>query len=313
MIPELEIIQLRRFAAIVEAGTFVEAARRLNITQQALSASMARMEDSAGVRFLERRRGSTIELTASGRLLLARARTYLAMSDRLMTEIAQLRDARGGTATLAVGETMTGRRVATAIRKFQESRPDVQLRLIEGYTEQFVDGLLRGEIDFVIGSTSHDLAGNDELEFRYLFEVNDVIAVRRGHPLADRATVSLQDLSSVGWIVPGFRGDTLKAVKHAYVTAGLPPPTRIIQSDAIALGTWLCLDGDYVVVVSPDLVSVLREFGIVAVLNAPEPRLVRHASVITRRYARLSPPAAALLAHILRSIDAPHHLLPEGD
>lgn len=313
MIPELEVIQLRRFAAIVEAGSFVEAARRLNITQQALSASMARMEEAAGVRFLERRRGSTIELTASGRLLLARARTYLAMSDRLMMELAQLRDARGGAVTLAVGETMTGRRVAAAIHEFQRSRPDVQLRLIEGYTEGFADGLLRGEIDFVIGSTSHDLAGNEELEFRYLNEVVDVLAVRSGHPLAGRSGLTLADLSQFGWILPGFRGDTLKAVRHAYVTAGLPPPTRIIQSDAGVLGTWLSLDGDYIVVVSPDLVSPLVQFGLMVTLAAPEPRLVRHASIITRRHARLSPAAAALLAHILRSVDAPHHALPEGD
>ena len=313
MIPEIEVTQLRRFAAIVECGSFVDAARKLNITQQALSASIARMEDATGVRFLERRRGSAIELTASGRLLLARARTYLAMSDRLMIELAQLREARGGAVTLAVGETMTGRRVAQAIHEFQQARPDVQIRLIEGYTEGFVDGLLRGEVDFVIGSVSHDLAGNDELAFRYLFDAADVLAVRRDHPLTQLSTVTLRELANYGWIVPGFRGDTLKAVKHAYVAAGLPPPARIIQSDAVALGTWLAIVGDYIVVVSPDMVSVLVECGMMTVLELEQPKLVRHASVITRRLTRLSPPAAALLAHILRSINAPQHLLPEGD
>lgn len=299
MIGDVEISQLRRFVAIVESGSFVEASRRLNITQQALSASIARMEDAAGVRFLERRRGSAVELTGPGRLLLARAHTHLAMSDRLMSEIAQLRDARGGSVTVAIGETMTGRAVACAIGRFHHERPDVQIRMVEGYTENFIEGLLLGEIDFVIGSSSYDLADHDDLEFRYLFEISDVLAVRCGHPLADQGRVGLRDLADYGWIVPGARGDTLKAVKLAYLAAGLAPPRRIIQSDAVVIGTWLCLDGDYVVVVSPDMIAALIHLDGMVVLDTPEFSLMRYASVIMRRQSRLSPAAAILLDEIL--------------
>ncbi len=306
MIGDVEISLLRRFVAIVESGSFVEAARRLNITQQALSASIARMEDSAGVRFLERKRGSAVELTGPGRLLLARSHTHLAMSDRLMSEIAQLRDARGGSVTLAIGETMTGRAVATAIRRFHRERPEVQIRMVEGYTESFTRGLLHGEIDFVIGSPSYDLANHDELEFRYLFKIADVLAARRDHPLAGKGRVGLRELADYGWIVPGARGDTLKAVKLAYVAAGLVPPRRIIQSDAAVIGTWLCLDADYVVVVSPDMIAALIHLDGMVILDAPEPSLLRHASVIMRRQARLSPAAHILLDEILLELgDAP--------
>ena len=44
---EIELVQLRRFVAVVEANSFMEAAQRLHITQQALSASIARMEEAA--------------------------------------------------------------------------------------------------------------------------------------------------------------------------------------------------------------------------------------------------------------------------
>ena len=109
MIPDLDVAQLKRFVAVVDCGSFAAAARKMNMTQQALSASIARLEKATGVRFLERHRGSAISLTAFGRLLLERARTHLALSDRLMSEIALLRDARGGSIVIGIGEqTDTG-------------------------------------------------------------------------------------------------------------------------------------------------------------------------------------------------------------
>ncbi len=304
MAAEIEIAQLRRFAAIVECGSFVEAARRLNITQQALSASIARLEDVAGVRLLDRRRGSSVELTAVGHLLLARARTHLSLSERLMGEIALLRDARGGAVTFGVGETMTGRRVAAAVRRFHKDRSDVQIRLIEGYTEDFADRLLRGELDFVVGSPGESLVDVDELEFRPLFLVRDVLAVRREHPLAGRTNLKLGELAPFSWIVPGFRGDVLKAVQLAFIAEGISPPASIIQSDAVALGTWLCLDGDFIVSVSPDMIGSMVYLGAMTILDIEAPGLVRRGGVIYRRHEKLSPAADQLVREIVREYPA---------
>ena len=313
VIPEIEVLQLRRFAAVLECGSFVEAARRLNITQQALSASISRMEEATGVRFLERKRGSTIELTASGRLLLARAHTHIAMSDRLMNEIAHLRDATGGSITLAVGETMTGRDVARAIIEFQKTCPDVHIRIIEGYTDSFVDDLLHGEVDFIIGSTSQDLSGSSEVECHYLEKVRDVIVVRADHPLAGGGSASLEVLAGYGWILPGFRGDSLKVVTQAYTAAGLDPPALVIQGDAQALGIWLLLESTYLAMVSPDMVSALVENGLLVVLDTPPFQPMRQAGILTRRVPAPSVLVRALVEHILRSLDTPADMPSKGE
>lgn len=303
MLSDIEISQLRRFNAIVETGSFVEAARRLNITQQALSASIAKLEDTAGVRFLERKRGSSVHMTAFGRLLLARGRSYLALSDRLTSEIELLRDARGGSVTVGIGETMTGRPVAAAIRRFNRQRPDVQLSLIEGYTESFSERLLSGELDFVIGGPSYEQNQFNDLRVQHLFETRDVLAVRSQHPLVGVPNVGLRELAAYPWIVPGYRGDVYKAIQLAYMKARIAPPVRVVQSDAIALGTWLCLDDDYVVSVSPDLVGAWIAMGALTTLDCQETTLTRPACAITRRHDRLAPAAEMLLNEILREYD----------
>ena len=296
---DIELSQLRRFVAVVECGSFIEAAQRLNITQQALSSSIARMEDSAGVRFIDRKRGGRLSLTIFGRLLLARARTQIAMSERTMSEIGLLRDARGGSVTIGIGETMAGRSVASAIRRFHAQQPDVQIRLIEGYTELMIEKLIAGEVDFVAGGPSHDPAHTANLEYRHLFEIRDVLAVRRAHPLAGAKNVSLADLTPFTWMVPAFRGDVYDAILLAYMRAKLPPPTHFIRTDAMAVGSWLCLDDDYIITASPDLLGMMLELGGLVLLDVQATTLVRHACVITRRDARLGPAANRLLEEIV--------------
>jgi DNA-binding transcriptional LysR family regulator len=299
MLPDIELNQLRRFLAVVEAGSFIGAARQLNITQQALSSSIARMEEGAGVRFLDRKRGGRIALTVFGRLLLARARSQVAMSERTMSEIGLLRDARGGSVAIGIGETMAGRPVASAIRRFHRQQPDVQIRLLEGYTEMMIENLIAGEVDFVAGGPSHDPAHTADLEYRHLFEVRDILAVRRNHPLAGKRDLTLEDLAPFTWMVPAFRGDVYDAILLAYMRAKLPPPNHFIRTDAMAVGSWLCLDDDYIVTVSPDLIGTLLASGALIPLASEETTLVRHAFVITRRDLRLSPPANRLLEEVV--------------
>jgi DNA-binding transcriptional LysR family regulator len=295
---EIELVQLRRFLAVVDAGSFNEAAQRLNITQQALSASIARMEDVAGIRFLDRKRGGRLSLTAAGRLLVARARTQVALSERMMGEIELLRDARGGTVTIGIGETMTGRHVATAIRRFHRRQPDVQIRLIEGYTEMMIEKLMAGEVDFVAGGPSHDPAHGADLEYRHLFEIRDVLAVRQRHPLAGARGLSLRDLAGFTWMMPAFRGDVYEAIQLAHMRAKLLPPKRIVRSDAIAIGSWLCLDDDYIISVSPDMVGPLLDLGALVILDIADTTIVRHACLITRRDVRLNAAVQQLIEEI---------------
>lgn len=296
---DIELTQLRRFVAVVESGSFIEAAQQLNITQQALSSSIARMEEMAGVRFLDRKRGSRQSLTVFGRLLLARARTQIALAERMGREIELLRDARGGSVTIGIGETMTGRHVATAIRRYHRQQPDVQIRIVEAYTEIMIEKLILGEVDFVCGGPSHDPAHSEMLEFRHLFEIRDVLVVRRNHPLAGARELSLRDLQDFTWMMPAFRGDIYEAIQVAHMRAKLQPPKRIIRSDAVAVGSWLCMDDDYILTVSPDMVGTLIELGALVTLNLDETTIQRHACLITRRDIKLSPAAHRLTEEIV--------------
>ena len=68
----LEDYKIRAFLTVVEEGSFTRAARRLGVTQPAVSAQIASLETAIGQSLFER--GTTLSLTPSGELFLQYAR-----------------------------------------------------------------------------------------------------------------------------------------------------------------------------------------------------------------------------------------------
>lgn len=75
-----EIRQVLAFVAIVDTGSFTLAAKRLNLTQSAISHSLRSLEDSLNARLLDRK-GKSHSLTASGEIFLRHCRAVLAELD----------------------------------------------------------------------------------------------------------------------------------------------------------------------------------------------------------------------------------------
>ncbi|HJY70932.1 MAG TPA: LysR family transcriptional regulator, partial [Streptosporangiaceae bacterium] len=93
---DLELRHLRCLVAIVDAGTFTDAAIELGISQAAVSRNLIALEQVLGVRLLHRT-SRTITPTTAGVHALAQARQVLAAADNLVTEAAT------GHATLRIG------------------------------------------------------------------------------------------------------------------------------------------------------------------------------------------------------------------
>ncbi|WP_220090823.1 LysR family transcriptional regulator, partial [Micromonospora noduli] len=96
----MEIREMRSFVAVAEEGSLSAAARRLHVSQPALSQSMNALERQLGVQLLIR--GSTgVQTTEAGMTLLDEARAVLARHDQAVTAVA--RHTSGGDSVLRLG------------------------------------------------------------------------------------------------------------------------------------------------------------------------------------------------------------------
>jgi DNA-binding transcriptional LysR family regulator len=146
---DLELRHLRCLVAIMEAGTFTDAAIELGISQAAVSRNLIALERVLGVRLLHRTSRS-ITPTTAGVHVLAQARQVLAAADNLVAE------ATTGHTRLRIGHPWAamGQHTREFQHRWASQHPDVELDLIR--TNSASGGLAEGSCDIAVLRTEAD-------------------------------------------------------------------------------------------------------------------------------------------------------------
>jgi DNA-binding transcriptional LysR family regulator len=144
-----DTVLLRTFAAVCDLGSFTKAARRVHLTQSAVSLHIKRLETQVGSRLIARRaRG--ILLTEHGEVLLSYARRILALHKEAEH---RLRRDGAGVARLGVPEYFDLHALSFLIGQFSAVYPEVQLQLKLGIDPDIVALLEDGQLDMAIVSS----------------------------------------------------------------------------------------------------------------------------------------------------------------
>ena len=135
--------------ALLEDRHFARAARRLGVTQPALTARLQRIEGLVGARLFDRNRGG-VRPTPAGLGFADGARATLDAADRTVTAAQNAADGLGE--TLLIGMTqVTGYRVMEEIlRNFREQQPKARVLLRESTTARLEAQLESGEVDVAL-------------------------------------------------------------------------------------------------------------------------------------------------------------------
>src|SRR5438270_270943 len=126
----LNLDQLRALCEVLAAGSFSAAARKLNLTQPAVSLQIRELESRLGVRLIERF-GKQAHATAPGRDLVEHARKIFAECDAAERTMRRFRDAWIG--RVQVGATLTALPYdpPPILRKVRRSNPGIIVRPLE--------------------------------------------------------------------------------------------------------------------------------------------------------------------------------------
>lgn len=183
----MNLAQLRAFHAVAVEGGFTRAARRLGISQPAVTVQVRALERAHGIRLFDRR-GGAVELTAFGRELLGRTRRVFALLD----EIGDMLQSAGA---LLRGRLELGAdgpfAVMELIAAFRDRYPQVQIQTRMGNTARVLRDLEEGRTDLAVLMLERPHAGLDAIPLR---EDRLVALVPRGHPWARRRRLGLAEL-----------------------------------------------------------------------------------------------------------------------
>ncbi|MFD9036658.1 LysR family transcriptional regulator [Streptomyces sp. NPDC059567] len=195
---DMELRQLRCLVAIVDEGTFTDAALALGVSQAAASRTLASLERALGVRLL-RRTSRSVTPTATGLRVVAHARRVLAEADALV------REATSGHHVLRIGYAWSalGRHTPTFQRRWAAAHPATELSLVR--VNSATAGLAEGSCDLAVVRRPLEDRRFDSaivgLERR-------LCAMAADDPLAGRRSVRLADLSGHTLLIERRTGTT---------------------------------------------------------------------------------------------------------
>ncbi len=181
----------RTFLAVAKEGSISRAARKLRVSQPAVSQQMKQLEQIYGTPLFDRRRKG-MALTEAGRILQREASR---INDLIVLSLEQVSDAADTqSGTLAVGASMTIAEyvVPTALAMFRRLRPLVRVRLFTGNSEEI--GRQVANADLLIGLIEAPLYDTRIIQRAFLDDELGAIVSPR-HSLAKRETLLLRDLT----------------------------------------------------------------------------------------------------------------------
>lgn len=184
--------QLQYALAVAETLSFRRAAERCNVSQPALSAQLAQLEEVLGVRLFERDRRRVLA-TAAGNALLERARAALAVADELVDAAQRARDPLAGRLRIGVIPTLSPYLLPVVAPALRAAYPRLTTVWVEDKTEWLLRGLGEGALDAALLALEAKLG---ELEHQVVATDPFVLATRPDHPLAARSSpVALGELA----------------------------------------------------------------------------------------------------------------------
>ncbi|WP_336714785.1 LysR family transcriptional regulator [Arthrobacter sp. USHLN218] len=228
------MFDMRRLALlvqVVELGSITAAADLMMYTPSAVSQQLRKLEQEVGQPLLNRRsRG--VSPTEAGQVLAGHARRIVQQMQAAHSDLDQLAGLKRGSLTIGTFPTLAGSFLPIVIRVFKKRYPAVSLSVRSARFDELVADLQSGVTGLCLlwdypWNPFHD----ESVRVTEVFRESTVILVSRGHPLADREQVGIEELRNESWIVRAEAHPVVEVLQRSAHDAGFEPAIGFLAND----------------------------------------------------------------------------------
>ena len=187
----MNLRDLKYLVALADHKHFGRAAAACYVSQPTLSTQIKKLEDELGVPLVERA-PRKVMLTPAGRDAAERARRIVAEVEQMKEAARRSQDPEAGTVRLGMFPTLGPYLLPHVVPRIRARFPHLELLLVEEKSDVLLSRLREGKLD--AGLLALPVA-DDQLHTEFLFEEPFLLAVPESHPLAQRGSLTLAELS----------------------------------------------------------------------------------------------------------------------
>jgi DNA-binding transcriptional LysR family regulator len=228
------LFDIRRLALlleVVEQGSITAAAELKMYSPSAVSQQLRKLEQEVGQPLLNRRSRGVVP-TEAGQMLAGHARKIVRQMRAAQSDLNQLAGLNRGSLTVGTFPTLAGSFLPLVIRAFKKRYPAIGLSLRSARFDELVADLESGVTGLCLlwdypWNPFHD----DAIRVTEVFRESTVVLVARGHRLADREEVSMEDLRAESWIVRAESHPVVEVLQRSAHDAGFEPVIAFQAND----------------------------------------------------------------------------------
>ena len=184
--------------AIAKEKNMTQAAKKLYISQPALTVTINKLEERLGVKLFDRT-SNPIQLTYAGERYITEMQKIIALEHRLSNELEEIAGMRRGRLVIGIGNARGEYWLPHIVPPFLKAYPGIDIKIVEGKSDVFEEGLLKGTIDLCITALPNMSL---DIDFDIICEETIILAVAPGHPILKGKNLSGNDLEHLLYIEP---------------------------------------------------------------------------------------------------------------
>lgn len=209
---ELEVLQ-----ALIAAGTAISAARRLGISQSAVSRRLAQLEDRLGFQ-LFRREGGRLVPTVEALSINEKLTPVFDTLAQIAASGHTPQDSHTGTLSIVAPPTIAHRFLPTRIAAFHRANPGLQIAFDIMASDSLLTSIAEGRYD--LGMTDSNVA-HDGIHSDLLLETQAICLLPAGHHLASYDVIRPEDLHDQDFVALSRRHSSRAKIDRILDQAGV--------------------------------------------------------------------------------------------
>ncbi|GGN46546.1 LysR family transcriptional regulator [Streptomyces fuscichromogenes] len=216
----MEIRQLRYFVAVAEELSFTRAASRLFAAQSTVSAGVRALEEGLQASLFERST-RTVALSPAGAAFLPEAKAVIAAAERASEVVGMASNRLQGSLRIGTMTRITALDLPRLVGAFRQRHPlvDIHIQVSGSGSGGIAEDVRRGRLD--LGVVALKSGEASDLDLRPFATIPYVVILPAEHPLAQRESISLEDLAGENFVDGPSGFGSRAAMDRAFTELGL--------------------------------------------------------------------------------------------
>ena len=190
--------QIEYFQAVIESGSFYQAAEKCKVSQSAISQQIIKLEEELGVKLLDRH-NRTFSLTPAGEHFYRKSLIIVSDIEQMKRETRRIADQNNAILRVGYYKGYHGNELSEAVAEFSSKYPTVEIKIMVGSHEELYRAMENDKVDLVLNDQRR--AFSDRYHNEILSDSHMYIEISNHNPLSRLDRIEISELKNTPCIL----------------------------------------------------------------------------------------------------------------